>query len=124
MHSSVHYLDICNTNIEVLLELNPIFFSILKLNSEDEDVVDEIICVFKGTIFKLNYSSEGSLVDTRQMDAVLPLLLQLLDERDGAARAVIALIAEYCAMYVICSSGVFMMALRFPKVYGSHIWLV
>ncbi|KAK4755413.1 hypothetical protein SAY87_009170 [Trapa incisa] len=69
-----------------------------QLNSRDEDVVDEIICIFKGTIFKLNYSSEGSLIDTSQMDAVLPLLLHLLDERDGTARAVVVLIAEYCAM--------------------------
>lgn len=97
----------------LVLELNSISFYILKLNSGDEDVVDEIICIFKGTIFKPNYSSEGSLINTRQMDAVLPLLLQLLDERDGTAQAVIVLVAEYCAMYEICSSDPFMTRLEF-----------
>ncbi|XP_065618285.1 uncharacterized protein LOC112025718 [Quercus suber] len=32
------------------------------------------------------------------MDSVLPLLLHLLDEQDGAARAVVKLIAEYCSV--------------------------
>ncbi|KAI6696746.1 hypothetical protein NL676_016865 [Syzygium grande] len=69
-----------------------------QLNCADEDVIDGIICIFKETIFKLNCSDESSLVEKEQFNAVLPLLLQLLDERDGTARAAVTLIAEYCSM--------------------------
>lgn len=65
----------------------------------DEDVIDGVVCIFKKIIFKMNYSSSGSsLSDTRQMDSVLPLLLPLLDERDGTAKAVVMLVAEYCSI--------------------------
>ncbi|KAF8044007.1 hypothetical protein BT93_A2094 [Corymbia citriodora subsp. variegata] len=69
-----------------------------QLNCADEDVIDGIVCIFKETIFKLNCSDESSLVEKEQFNAVLPLLLQLLDERDGTARAAVTLIAEYCSM--------------------------
>ncbi|CAK9169071.1 unnamed protein product, partial [Ilex paraguariensis] len=69
------------------------------LHCADEDVIDGAICIFKAAIFKTNHSLNGSsLTDTRQMDAVLPLLLHLLDERDGTARAVVMLLAEYCSI--------------------------
>lgn len=90
---------------EVCLVLNCVFFTQtyilapLKLQCADEDVIDGAVCIFKATIFKMNHLSESSCTDTRQMDAVLPLLLHLLDERDGTARAVVMLIAEYCSMY-------------------------
>ncbi|XP_031396595.1 uncharacterized protein LOC116207678 [Punica granatum] len=80
------------------LQISEVLIS--QLNSGDEDVIDLVVGIFKGTIFKLNYSSEGILIDTRQMDAVLPLLLQLLDKRDGTARAVVILVAEYCSMSI------------------------
>lgn len=70
----------------------------LKCGDEDDDVIDEVVCIFKETVFKLNCSSEGGATDTR-VDAVVALLLQLLDETDGTARAVAMLIGEYCAMY-------------------------
>lgn len=75
------------------------FFSIfLKLHCVDEDVVSGVVCILKAVIFKPHYSSGRSLQDSRQVDAVLPLLLNFLDERDGTARAVVVLIAEYCSM--------------------------
>ncbi|KAK9291087.1 hypothetical protein L1049_009274 [Liquidambar formosana] len=69
-----------------------------QLQCADEDVIDGAVCIFKAAIFKMNHLSESSCTDTRQMDAVLPLLLHLLDERDGMARAVVMLIAEYCSI--------------------------
>lgn len=69
-----------------------------KLHCTDEDIMEGVVCIFKAAIFKPNNSSGSRLTDTNQMDAVVPLLLHLLDERDAAARAVVMLIAEYCSM--------------------------
>ncbi|KAH7854589.1 hypothetical protein Vadar_015669 [Vaccinium darrowii] len=72
---------------------------ISQLHCADEEVIDGAVCLLKAVIFRTNYSLAGSgPTDTREMDAVLPLLLQLLDERDGTARAVVILIAEYCSI--------------------------
>jgi hypothetical protein len=70
-----------------------------KLHCADEDVVEGAVYILKSVILKPNHSSGNGLTDSRQMDAVLPLLLHLLDERDGTARAVVMLIAECCSMY-------------------------
>lgn len=75
------------------------FFFSLKIQCHDEDVIDGVVCIFKTALFNPNHSPGSSLIDTRQMDSVLPLLLNLLDEQDGTARAVVKLIAEYCSMY-------------------------
>ncbi|XP_022766713.1 uncharacterized protein LOC111311531 isoform X2 [Durio zibethinus] len=69
-----------------------------QLHCNDEDVIEGVVCIFKAVIFKTNNSSGSSLTDTNQMDAVVPLLLHLLDERDAAARAVVILMAEYCSL--------------------------
>jgi hypothetical protein len=61
-------------------------------------VLDGVVCILKAVIFK-SYSAGSSLADTRLTDSVLPLLINLLDERDGTARAVVMLIAEYCSVY-------------------------
>ncbi|XP_015899000.3 uncharacterized protein LOC107432388 [Ziziphus jujuba] len=71
---------------------------LMQLHCVDEDVVSGVVCILKAVIFKPHYSSGRSLQDSRQVDAVLPLLLNFLDERDGTARAVVVLIAEYCSM--------------------------
>ncbi|XP_057488030.1 uncharacterized protein LOC130774052 isoform X2 [Actinidia eriantha] len=72
---------------------------ISQLHSADEDVIDGAVCILKSVIFRTNISLAGSSpTDTRDMDVVLPLLLHLLDERDGTSRAVVALIAEYCSI--------------------------
>ncbi|KAF3442571.1 hypothetical protein FNV43_RR16487 [Rhamnella rubrinervis] len=71
---------------------------LLQLHCVDEDVVSGVVCILKAVIFKPHYSSGRSLPDSGQVDAVLPLLLNFLDERDGTARAVVMLIAEYCSM--------------------------
>ncbi|GFY98252.1 ARM repeat superfamily protein [Actinidia rufa] len=72
---------------------------LLVLHSADEDVIDGAVCILKSVIFRTNISLAGSSpTDTREMDVVLPLLLHLLDERDGTSRAVVALIAEYCSI--------------------------
>ncbi|KAF7148592.1 hypothetical protein RHSIM_Rhsim03G0016500 [Rhododendron simsii] len=72
---------------------------ISQLHCADAEVIDGAVCLLKAVIFRSNYSLAGSSsTDTREMDAVLPLLLNLLDERDGTARAVVILIAEYCSI--------------------------
>ncbi|XVF56100.1 hypothetical protein PTKIN_Ptkin06aG0089800 [Pterospermum kingtungense] len=69
-----------------------------QLRCTDEDIIEGVVFIFKALIFKPNNSSGSSLTDTNQMDAVVPLLLHLLDERDAAARAVVMLIAEYLSI--------------------------
>nr|XP_043612330.1 uncharacterized protein LOC122584038 [Erigeron canadensis] len=70
-----------------------------QLCSADDDVIGGAISILKATIFGTNHLASGhSLTDSKQMKSVLPLLLNLLDERDGTARAVVTLIAEYCSM--------------------------
>ncbi|KAJ4706438.1 putative ARM repeat superfamily protein [Melia azedarach] len=69
-----------------------------QLRCHDDDVIDGVVCIFKTALFKLNHSPGSSFNNTRQIDSVLPLLLHLLDERDGTARAVAMLIAEYCSI--------------------------
>ncbi|XP_030518684.2 uncharacterized protein LOC115732156 [Rhodamnia argentea] len=83
-----------------VLEYGSQIFQVLlpQLNCADEEVIHGIVCIFKETIFKLSCSNESSLVEKEQFDALLPLLLQLLDERDGTARAAVTLIAEYCSI--------------------------
>ncbi|GLT96071.1 hypothetical protein SLE2022_137200 [Rubroshorea leprosula] len=78
-------------------QISQVLLSQLRCN--EEAVIDGVVCIFKAVVFKPNFSSEsGGLPDTKQVDVVIPLLLHLLDERDGAAKAVAALIAEYCSI--------------------------
>lgn len=76
----------------------------VKLHCTDEDVIAGAVCILKEAIFKPKFHSGDGFADGRQMDMVFPLLLNLLDERDGIAKAAVVLIAEYCSMY---SSPVF-----------------
>lgn len=85
--------------VNLLTSCLSVFIS-LKLRCHDDDVIDGVVCIFKTALFKLNHSPGSSFNNTRQIDSVLPLLLHLLDERDGTARAVAMLIAEYCSMYL------------------------
>ncbi|KAM7263746.1 hypothetical protein ACFE04_001429 [Oxalis oulophora] len=67
-----------------------------QLHCNDEDVIEGVVCILKVILFGHNYLSGRNLPDTSQMDDVASLLLNLLDERDGTARAVVMLVAEYC----------------------------
>ncbi|KAI3811705.1 hypothetical protein L1987_21434 [Smallanthus sonchifolius] len=70
-----------------------------QLGSADDDVISGAVSILKATIFGTNHlASGGNLTDNKQMKSMLPLLLNLLGERDGTARAVVTLIAEYCSM--------------------------
>ncbi|KAL3637259.1 hypothetical protein CASFOL_019558 [Castilleja foliolosa] len=74
-----------------------------QLRCSDEKVIDGTISIFKAVILNTNHTlSTRSLDDVRQMDALLPVLLSLLDERDAAAKAIVKLLAEYCS---ICSDN-------------------
>lgn len=84
-----------------MLCINNQMLALFKLNCADAEVIDGAVCLLKAVIFRSNSSLVGSgSTETREMDDVLPVLLQLLDEHDGTARAVVILIAEYCSMYV------------------------
>ncbi|KAH7557293.1 hypothetical protein JRO89_XS11G0106900 [Xanthoceras sorbifolium] len=84
----------------VLLEYGTQMSHILlsQLHCDDEEVIDGVVCILKAVLLKPNYSSGSCLTDTRQMDSVILFLLHLLDEQDGAARAIVMLIAEYCSI--------------------------
>lgn len=63
-------------------------------------MIEGSVTLFKAVIFKTNHTlSRRGLSDVRQMDALLPTLFNLLDERDAAAKAIVKLLAEYCSMY-------------------------
>lgn len=70
---------------------------ISQLSCADEEVIDGAICIFKAVMCRTNLS-KSNLEDNRQIEAILPSLLHLLDERDVAAKAVVNLIAEYCSI--------------------------
>ncbi|KZV50268.1 hypothetical protein F511_23254 [Dorcoceras hygrometricum] len=71
-----------------------------QLQCADEEVIDGAISIFKAIIFRTNNTlSKSSLDETREMDAVLPLLLNFLDEQDAAAKAIVKLVAEYCSRH-------------------------
>ncbi|GFP89684.1 hypothetical protein PHJA_001112200 [Phtheirospermum japonicum] len=74
-----------------------------QLRCADEEVIDGTISIFRAVIMRTNHTlSTRSLDDVRQMNALLPMLLSLLDERDAAAKAIVKLLAEYCS---ICSDN-------------------
>lgn len=67
----------------------------MKLHCADEDVRDVAVSIFRFVIFKIAGGSLNNSIDCKEL--LLPLL-GLLDERDGAAKAVTVLIADYCSM--------------------------
>ena len=79
----------------VFLDLWVLISAVLKLHCADEDVTNMAVCILRSAIFKI---SGSSINNPREMEKLLPPLMDLLDERDGAARAVTVLIAEYCSM--------------------------
>ncbi|XP_042514637.1 uncharacterized protein LOC122089182 isoform X2 [Macadamia integrifolia] len=86
------------TMSEYGLPISSLLFS--QLQSTDEDVIEGSVCILREIILKAKYSSstQSSLPDTQHMEAVLTLLLNLLDERDSPARAVVLLTAECCTI--------------------------
>ncbi|XP_062117653.1 uncharacterized protein LOC133831397 isoform X2 [Humulus lupulus] len=69
-----------------------------QLHCADEDVIEGVVCILKAIIFKPHSLPGNSHTDNRETDVVLPMLINLLDEQDGTARAVVMLMAEYCLM--------------------------
>lgn len=66
-----------------------------QLHCADEDVTNMALCILRSAILKIS----GSSIDNpREMETLLPPLMDLLDECDGAARAVTVLVAEYCSI--------------------------
>ncbi|XP_042053805.1 uncharacterized protein LOC121798730 isoform X3 [Salvia splendens] len=72
---------------------------ISQLRCADEDVIDGTTTIFKAVILNTNHMlSSRSLRDDRRIDVFLPTLLNLLDEQDAAAKAIVKLLAEYCSI--------------------------
>ncbi|KAL1209878.1 hypothetical protein V5N11_033951 [Cardamine amara subsp. amara] len=67
-----------------------------QLRSNNEDISEGVIAIFKAVLFKLQSQSGDSFSDTMCVDVVIPSLLHLLDERDGAVKAISVLLADYC----------------------------
>lgn len=88
-----------------------------KFHSTDEDVIDEVVSIFKAVFLNSKFSSGGNITDTWKLDVVMPLLLNLLDERDVTTRAVIILIAESCLMYGSVSVPLYMV-----KEFMVFLW--
>ncbi|EFH52684.1 binding protein [Arabidopsis lyrata subsp. lyrata] len=72
-----------------------------QLRSNNEEISEDVVAIFKAVIFKLQSQSGDSFSDTMCMDVVIPSLLHLLDERDGAAKAVSVLLADYCSNEIL-----------------------
>ncbi|KAG9449445.1 hypothetical protein H6P81_009410 [Aristolochia fimbriata] len=70
---------------------------LLQLQCSDEGVAEVALIVLRAIIFKTSFSSGASYHDSSEMDEVLPVLLNLLDERDSTSGAVVLLLAEYCS---------------------------
>ncbi|XP_013605625.1 uncharacterized protein LOC106415983 isoform X2 [Brassica napus] len=68
-----------------------------QLRSNNEEISEAVVAIFKEVISKLQSQSGDSFSDTMCLDVVIPSLLHLLDERDGAAKAVSVLLADYCS---------------------------
>lgn len=72
----------------------------VKLHCTDEDVIDGAVSILRALIFQPNFPLiKSSHLDLQQMESVFPLLLNLLDERDSIAKAVVLLTAEFCFLY-------------------------
>lgn len=70
-----------------------------QLHSADEDVINGAMFLIKAVMFRTNSLPAAiCLPDTRHIDAIVPSLLLLLDKRDGAAKAAVTLIAEFCLL--------------------------
>ncbi|KAG5386310.1 hypothetical protein IGI04_037780 [Brassica rapa subsp. trilocularis] len=64
-----------------------------QLRSNNEEISEGVVAIFKEVISKLQSQSGDAMC----LDVVIPSLLHLLDERDGAAKAVSVLLADYCS---------------------------
>jgi hypothetical protein len=70
-----------------------------QLHHTDEDLTDMAVNILRAIIFRSPIGISGNAQSGfAGMETVIPLLIELLDERDSAARAVVLLIAEYFAI--------------------------
>lgn len=63
------------------------------MRGKHKDAVDLAVAILRTFLFQTD------LLNAMKMGTVAPLLIDLLDKRDSTATAVVALIAEYFAMY-------------------------
>lgn len=71
------------------------YFLFSKLQCRDKDVIELAVSMLRAFVFKSSVFPCGYF-ETEEM---LPLLFNLLDERDNISRAVASLLAEYWMMY-------------------------
>ncbi|XP_020526348.1 uncharacterized protein LOC18439992 isoform X5 [Amborella trichopoda] len=91
-----------NERLELAMsKTGPEFLSILlaQLRCRDNVLVEGGVDILRKMIFKSNFSiSADTEFDSGQIKVVVDLLLNLLDERDSVARAVVLLISECCSI--------------------------
>lgn len=88
-----------NMMFSTIIQAITLMSYIKQLHSADEDVIDGTMFLIKAVMFRTNSSPAAiCLPDMRHVDAIVPSLLHLLDGRDGAAKAAVTLIAEFCLL--------------------------
>lgn len=91
----------CGNFETAVAEVGSQFLNLLfaQLQHTDEDLTDMTVNILRAIIFRSPIGISGNAKSGfAGMETVLPLLIDLLDERDSAARAVVLLIAEYFAI--------------------------
>lgn len=76
--------------------------NLLQLRGADDSIVDLAVAILRAVLFRPSSSSSttsGDSVAAIQMESVVPMLLEMLDTRDIASRAVVLLVAEFFAAY-------------------------
>lgn len=71
-----------------------------QLRGKHVDALDLAVAILRTLLFR----TESANASTLKMDTIAPSLIDLLDEQDSTSRAVVALIADYFAMYPFLSN--------------------
>ncbi len=82
---------------------NTFCFSFDQVRGGDNEIVDLAVAVLRALLFRpppatLKASVTGPSISSR-MEEVVPMLMDMLDSRDSAARAGVLLVAEFFALY-------------------------
>ncbi|CAM6127208.1 unnamed protein product [Calypogeia fissa] len=84
-----------------LQELGPELLKAMfdQLRGADDNVVDLAVAILRIILFRPSSPTSGDSMALAQMESVVPMLLEMLDKRDIASRAVVLLVAEYFAAH-------------------------
>jgi hypothetical protein len=82
---------------------NTFCFSFDQVRGGDNEIVDLAVAILRALLFRpppatLKANVTGPSISSR-MEEVVPILMDMLDSRDSAARAGVLLVAEFFALY-------------------------